>query len=262
MWGALDLLQVIGGDSEKSLINAGCATFPDAVMLLHSNYVKQNIKEKLKDLVGNIELRKTVYTSIFGNQFTIALVYSDSLKVFDLRLEHLCKKWEVNPELQSFRQYFKVHKADQFRHHVIKCVVQHTGIIDKIYLFTTNVAECINNLLKTWEKKKQDPYIFAVSYENMIENQESNFLHAFLRLESTVEVREKFSNYFMDFKDYAAKARVKNKNWQKKDANIVVDSKRYDEVLKFQTGESVVKKARENIEHAQSGYKEGQSLPD
>ena len=67
MWGALDLLQVIGGDSEKSLINAGCATFPDAVMLLHSNYVKQNIKEKLKDLVGNIELRKTVYTSIFGN---------------------------------------------------------------------------------------------------------------------------------------------------------------------------------------------------
>ena len=58
------------------------------------------------------------------------------------------------------------------------------------------------------------------------------------------------------------KAWVKNKNWEKKDANIVVDSKRYDKVLKFQTGESVVKKIRENIEHAQSGYKEGQSLPD
>ena len=202
----MDLLQVIGCHGEKSLINAGCATFPAAVMLLRSNYAKQNIKEKLKDLVGNIELRKTVYTSIFGNEFTIALVYTDSLKVFDLRLEHLCKKWEVNPKFRSFCQYFKVHKADQFRYHVIKYIVQHTGIVDKIYLFTTNVAECINSLLKSWEKKKQDPYIFSVSYENIIESQESNFLHAFLRLESTVEVREKFSNYSMDFNDYAAKS--------------------------------------------------------
>ena len=87
----MDLLQVIGCDGKKPLINAGCATFAAAVMLLRSNYAKQNIKEKLKDLVGNIELRKTVYTSIFGNEFTIALVYSDSLKVFDLRLEHLSK---------------------------------------------------------------------------------------------------------------------------------------------------------------------------
>ena len=51
-----------------------CATFPVAVMLLRSNHAKQNIKEKLKNLIGNIELRKTVYTSIFGNEFTIALV--------------------------------------------------------------------------------------------------------------------------------------------------------------------------------------------
>ena len=92
-------------------------------MLLRSNHAKQNIKEKLNNLIGNSELRKTVYTSIFGNEFTIALVYSDSLKVFDLRFEHLCKKWGVNPELQSFCQYFKVHKVDQFRYHVIKCVV-------------------------------------------------------------------------------------------------------------------------------------------
>ena len=82
----------------------------------------------------------------------------------------------MNAKLQSFCQYFKVHKADQFQYHVIKYVVQHTGIVDKIYLFTTNVAEYINSLLKSWEKKKQDPYIFAVSYENIIENQERNFI--------------------------------------------------------------------------------------
>ena len=85
--GLRSYLQVIDCDGEKSLINAGCATFPAAVMLLCSNHAKQNIKEKLKDLVGDIELRKTVYTSIFGNEFTVGLVYSDSFKEFDLRLE-------------------------------------------------------------------------------------------------------------------------------------------------------------------------------
>ena len=43
---------------------------------------------------------------------------------------------------------------------------------------------------------------------------------------------------------------------------MVVDRKRYDEVLKFQTGKSAIKKMRENIEHGLSGNKEGQSLPD
>ena len=139
---------VIGCDGEMSSINGGCATFPAAVMLLCSNHAKQNIKEKLKDLVGDIELRKTVYTSIFGNEFTVGLVYSDSFKEFDLRLEHLCKKWEVNPKLQSFCQYFHEHKAGQFPYHIIKCVVQHTGIVDTIDLFTTNATECVNSQLK------------------------------------------------------------------------------------------------------------------
>ena len=56
---------------EKSLINAGCATFSTDVRLLCSDRAKQNIKEKVKDLVGNIELRNTIYTSIFGNEFRL-----------------------------------------------------------------------------------------------------------------------------------------------------------------------------------------------
>ena len=151
--GLRSYLQVTGCDGGISLINAGCARFPAAVMFLCSNHVKQNIKERLKDLVGDIKLRKTVCTSIFGNESTVCLVYSDSLKEFDLRLGYLCKKWEVNPKFQSFCQYFQAHKADQFRYHIIKCVVQHTGIVDTIDLFTTNAAEYVNSLLKSWGKK-------------------------------------------------------------------------------------------------------------
>ena len=137
---------VIGCDGEISLINAGCATFPAGVMFLCSNHVKQNIKERLKGLVGDVELRKTVCISIFGNESTVCL---DSLKEFDLRLGHLCKKWEVNSKLQSFCQYFQAHKADQFRYHIIKCVLQHTGIVDAIDLFTTDATEYVNSLLKS-----------------------------------------------------------------------------------------------------------------
>ena len=90
--GLRSYLQVIGCDGEKPVINAGCATFPAAVMLLCSNHPKKKIKERLKNLVGDIELRKTVYTSIFGNEFTVCLVYLDRLEEFDLRLAHLCKK--------------------------------------------------------------------------------------------------------------------------------------------------------------------------
>ena len=99
-------MQVIGCDGEKFLINAGCAIFPAAVLFLRSNHAKQNIKVKLKDLVGNIELRKTVYTSIFGNEFTVGLVYSDSLKDFALKLKHLRKKQELNQKLSG-----KLHKT-------------------------------------------------------------------------------------------------------------------------------------------------------
>ena len=43
---------------------------------------------------------------------------------------------------------------------------------------------------------------------------------------------------------------------------MVVDRKRYDEVLKFQTGKSAIKEMRENIEHGLSGNKAGQLLLD
>ena len=78
-------------------------------------------------------------------------------------------------------------------------------VVETIDLFSTNAAECINNVLKSWEKKKQDLYNFAVSYENIIKTQESNILREFLRLESIFEMRKKFKNYSKNLNDYAAK---------------------------------------------------------
>ena len=98
------------------------------------------------------------------------------------------KQREMNPKLEFFCQYFQVQKA-YHQYHIIKCIVQHTGIVDTIDIFTTNATESIESLLKSWGKKMQDPYNFAASYENITENQESNILPAFLGLVRTFEER-------------------------------------------------------------------------
>ena len=67
------------------------------------------------------------------------------------------QKVRSESKVQSFCQYFQVHKADQFRYHIIKCFVQHTGIDDTIDLFSTNATERVNSLLKSWGKRKPDP---------------------------------------------------------------------------------------------------------
>ena len=68
-WGIGKFIQVIWCDSERSIINATRSTFPTAILLLCANHAKQNIAEKLRDLVSDTDLRKTVFTSLFGNEF-------------------------------------------------------------------------------------------------------------------------------------------------------------------------------------------------
>ena len=182
--GIRQYIQITGCDSEKSIINASCSTFLAAILLLCANHAKQNIKEKLRDLVSDADLRKAVFTSLFGNEFTVGLVYSNSPDEFDVRFQILCEKWDKNPKLQKFSQYFQVHKADILRHHLIKGVVDHSGIVDIQDLFTTNSTESINSVLKSWENSKNDPYSFTNSYEKLLDNQNSNILRAFLGLES------------------------------------------------------------------------------
>ena len=82
-----------------------------------------------------------MFTSLFGNEFTVGLVYSNSPDEFDVRFQILYEKWDKNPKLQKFSQYVQVHKADILRHHLIKGVVDHSGIVDIQDLFTTNSTE-------------------------------------------------------------------------------------------------------------------------
>ena len=92
-------------------------------------------------------------------------------------------------------------------------------------------------MLKSWEKKKQYPYNFAVSYGNIIKTQESSILREFLGLESIFEMRKEFKHYSEDLNGYAAKTVSDKQEFRKKLRDINVDRKRFDEVLKLQTEE-------------------------
>ena len=72
--GIRQYILVIRCDSEKSIIKWSCSTFPVAILLLCANHAKQNIKEKLRDLISDADLRKTVFTSLFGNEFIVGII--------------------------------------------------------------------------------------------------------------------------------------------------------------------------------------------
>ena len=231
-----------------TIINASCSTFFPTILLLCANHAKQNIKKKLRDLVSDTDLRKTVLTSLFGNEFTVALVYSNSPDEFDVRFQMLCEKFDKNPKFQKFSQYFQVHKADIFRYHLIKGVVGHSGIVDIQDLFTTNSTESINSVLKSWENSKNDPYSFTNSYEKLLDNQNSNILQAFLGLESHDVVREEFESYCMEFLVFSQLTCDEKEKLKNELCNVIVDKKRYEQVIRFKNHNAAIKNMRKNID--------------
>ena len=94
-------------------------------------------------------------------------------------------------------QYFHVYKAKHFQYHVIKYVVQQTGIVDSTDLCSTNVTECM---------------------------------------------RKKLKNYSVDLHDYTDKTVSEKQELRKKFVNIIVDRKRFDEVLKLQSEKMLSRK--------------------
>ena len=63
-----------------------------------------------------------------------------------------------------------------------------------------NNMELINKLLKHWQNyKKLDYYKFVQEYEELLEEQESNVLRAFLNLDSPFEVRSEFFHHKLNF---------------------------------------------------------------
>ena len=115
-------------------------------------------------------------------------------------------------------------------------------------MFTTNSTESINSVLKSWENSKNDSYSFTNSYEKLLDNQNSNILQAFLGLESHDVVREEFESYCMEFLVFSQLTCDEKEKLKNELCNVIVDKKRYEQVIRFKNHNAAIKNMRKNID--------------
>ena len=109
--------------------------------------------------------------------------------------------------------------------------------------------ESINKLLKHWQNyKKLDYYKFVQEYEELLEEQESNVLRAFLNLDSLFEVRSEFSHHKLNFTtQFAILETSKKEDVKNKLLNVSVDEESYANVIGHNVNTKAIDNARKNL---------------
>ena len=160
-------LKAFGTDGEAELIKAFSVCFPSAVHLRCTLHVRQNIKDKLRNLSVPQSVAREFLDDIFGKQisshFEAGLVDSESETTFRNALSKLQYRWNnlerscipSDSEPQFYAVFCKFKAED-----IIKCVlpgVRSRAGADPGRLFTTNSSESINHVIKQeveWKENK------------------------------------------------------------------------------------------------------------
>ena len=103
--------------------------------------------------------------------------------------------------------------------------------------------------MKTLAKyKKVDYYKFVQEHEELLEEQESNVLRAFLNLDSPFEVRSEFSHHRLNFTtQFAILEPSKKEDVKNKLLNVLVDEKSYANVIVDNVYTKAIENARKNL---------------
>ena len=152
----LEKLCVFGTDGEKPLIDAFHYEFKSAVHLTCFNYVRRNIKDKLREMMIGDEIQTEILDDIFGRRvgstLNVGLVDSSSVHAFEEELETLVDKWKLHDLESSQRQigdfcsWFQTYKVDVIRDTMLLPVREEAGLGSPPDPFYTNSSECINNV--------------------------------------------------------------------------------------------------------------------
>ena len=157
---ALIGLKAFGTDGEPELIKAFRLLFPKAAHLRCTNHLRQNIKDKLRDLncstqsVCN-EILADIFGRRVGSHFESGLVDSDSSSSFNKALKVLEPKWNnlegscnLSKTDPHFHSWFVEYKAHDITTCVLPGVRRQAGLPDPTMLYTTNSSESLNHLIK------------------------------------------------------------------------------------------------------------------
>ena len=86
------------------------------------------------------------------------------------------------------------------------------------------------------------------SYEKLLNNQSSNILRAFLGLESHYVVRELFKSHCMEFTVFSQLTYDEKEKLKNELCNVLVDKKRYEQVMHIRNNNAPIKNMRKNID--------------
>ena len=160
-------LRAFGSDGEPELIKAFNIAFPKAVHLRCTNHLRQNIKDKLREIGLPKNVCKEILADIFGScngtHFEAGLGDAVSAAAFSKALERLKSKWN-NLEKSCFptereplfHSWFCRYKCKEFIENVLPEVRRRAGW-KKESFFTTNCSESLNHVIKQeveWKENK------------------------------------------------------------------------------------------------------------
>ena len=85
-------------------------------------------------------------------------------------------------------------------------------------------------------------------YEELLEEQESNVLRAFLNLDSLFEVRSEFSHHKLNFTtQFAIREPSKNEDVKNELLNVLIDDESYANVIGHNVNTKAIENARKNL---------------
>ena len=115
--------------------------------------------------------------------------------------------------------------------------------------FYNNNMESINELLKYRQNYKNlDYYKFVQGYEELLQEQESNVLRAFLKFDSSFEVRSEFSHHKLNFTTpFAILEPSKKEDVKNKLLNVLVDEESYANVIGHNANTKAIYNAKKNL---------------
>ena len=155
---SLRYVQAFGTDGDTNLSDALSHCFPFATVLRCFIHFERNLHGKLREL--NIpkkiadEYVRDVMGFRIGDTYQKGLVDCVSVREFDQQLARLETVWNErekpfcggsNPR---FYHYFKQHKADAVRYNMLTGVREAAGLGSPPSIFTTNMSESLNNIIK------------------------------------------------------------------------------------------------------------------
>lgn len=180
-------LQAYGTDGEINIQNAFACELPDAIHLRCKIHLADNLENKLRDLSFSTDAQKSILSSIFGKRNgdtrEKGLADANSADEFDEMLSSFKYEWDEleatqHSEEPKFHFRFQERYSQVMKENVLSPIREIAGLGSPPELYTQNVAECCNRIIKGDAEHKMTWSQFCLSLKQSVELQEKELKKA------------------------------------------------------------------------------------